>query len=360
VIVVPDLSRVASEDELEDVMSRLGIEYRIDFLAIPEGEREDGVVAMQEPDPGTQIGTDDMMTIWFYGDPLVTEYPTPDTGTWTYHNTSDGLAADCVTAVAASPDGTVWVGCSDGLSRFADGAWETIAGIGIIDLAASDDGSLWVVSCIDPCDGSGVRRLIDGSWTIYGIQDAFTIASGPNGTAAAGPSSPLSFFDGDQWTTIEGGEGTWVAISPDGPVWASGNETGLMKFTDEWILVSRPPWMSQDDAPGVPAVGSEAIWAAPDGSLWGVGEGLFQYSDGDWTTHLTNVRPMDVAFSGDDVWVATAWNGVYRYDGHEWTQYTTVNGLPSTEITSITVSANGHIWIGTARNGVARLVLEGG
>lgn len=361
VVVVPDLYAVESEDELEGIMSELGLEYRIELLVVPEGEREgDGIVASQEPDPHTGVDAGDVITVWLYGDPVVAKYPTPDTGTWTYYNASDGLAADCVTATAASPDGTVWVGCSKGLSRFVDGEWETALEFDIVELAAADDDSLWAVWCTDPCDGTGVRRLVDGAWMHYGIQDTFAIVSGPDGTAAAGPSSPLSFFDGDRWTTIEGGEGTWVAISPDGTVWASGNETGLWKYTGDWTLVSRPFWMSQDEAPGVPAVGAEAIWAAPDGSLWGVGDGLFQYADGDWTTHLEWVRPTDVAFSGDDVWVATAWNGAYRYDGREWTQYTTVNGLLSTELTSITVSADGHIWIGTARHGVARLILEGG
>jgi ligand-binding sensor domain-containing protein len=338
-VVVPDLTVVASDDELESVMSELGLEYEVEILVIPEAEREgDGIVAIQDPEPGTRVAAGDLVTVWLYGDPTVGAYPAPEAGDWTYYRSDDGLAADCVTAVAASPNGAIWVGCSEGLSRFVDGTWETILELDTIALAASTDGSLWAVTFVGNGGATQVQRLANDEWTVFGVQDAY----------------------GDEWLALQGGEGTWVAISPDGTIWASGNETGVMRYTDEWALVSRPPWMDEEDASGIPAMGAEEIWAAPDGSLWGVGEGLIRYQDGEWATMLTGVRPTDVAFNADDVWVATASNGAFRFDGDEWTHYTPLNGLPSSDLTSIAVAPHGSIWMGTGNKGIARLVLRSG
>src|SRR6266481_1038658 len=52
------------------------------------------------------------------------------------------------------------------------------------------------------------------------------------------------------------------------------------------------------------------------------------------------------------LWAGTQ-NGLYRYDGNHFTEFTTREGLPGTRIKSLYESADGTLWVGTDR-GLAR------
>src|SRR5258706_4692264 len=52
------------------------------------------------------------------------------------------------------------------------------------------------------------------------------------------------------------------------------------------------------------------------------------------------------------LWAGTQ-NGLYRYDGNHFTEFTTRDGLPGARIKSLYESADGTMWVGTDR-GLAR------
>lgn len=54
-----------------------------------------------------------------------------------------------------------------------------------------------------------------------------------------------------------------------------------------------------------------------------------------------------------NLWIGTTWNGVYRYNGKTFTNFTEVNGLCSNEVHEIFEDAGGNLWFGTSK-GVCR------
>ena len=54
------------------------------------------------------------------------------------------------------------------------------------------------------------------------------------------------------------------------------------------------------------------------------------------------------------VWVGTLSNGLYKFNGNSWLNYTTSNGLLSNEITSLLLDNNERLWVGT-KMGVSKL-----
>lgn len=52
-------------------------------------------------------------------------------------------------------------------------------------------------------------------------------------------------------------------------------------------------------------------------------------------------------------WIATN-NGLARFDGSNWTVFTTANGLPDNSIRSVFVDPNGIVWAGTFTGGIAK------
>jgi ligand-binding sensor domain-containing protein len=68
-----------------------------------------------------------------------------------------------------------------------------------------------------------------------------------------------------------------------------------------------------------------------------------------WTTHNTielfeeAVGRIAVTAEGQ-VWGSTMRHGVVSFDGDEWREYTTADGLPSNQIIDLAVSPNGVVW----------------
>jgi len=48
------------------------------------------------------------------------------------------------------------------------------------------------------------------------------------------------------------------------------------------------------------------------------------------------------------VWLATS-NGLYRYDGYDWEQFDSTNGLPSDYVRCVRRASDGRLWVGTDR-----------
>ena len=49
-----------------------------------------------------------------------------------------------------------------------------------------------------------------------------------------------------------------------------------------------------------------------------------------------------------------AWNGLAKYDGKDFTYYTTENGLPANSIMTLCIDSENNIWVGTFDLGAAK------
>ena len=86
---------------------------------------------------------------------------------------------------------------------------------------------------------------------------------------------------------------------------------------------------------------NDVVWI---GAHWGLSR-LFQDTI---QTNYDGFRTVTWAVKkdfNDNLWVGTQYNGIYRYDGSNWINYTTTNSsLPSNEIFNLTLDLNGNIW----------------
>jgi len=69
-------------------------------------------------------------------------------GTWRNYTTKDGLAGNVVYSIAQSPDGTIWAGTNNGVSRFDGEQWQSythgLGGKHFYAVAIDGDGTVWL------------------------------------------------------------------------------------------------------------------------------------------------------------------------------------------------------------------------
>jgi ligand-binding sensor domain-containing protein len=87
------------------------------------------------------------------------------------------------------------------------------------------------------------------------------------------------------------------------------------------------------------------------GDMWmATWEGVFRYGDASFTNMTTGVSDARFFSALEDtkghLWFGTIGSGVYRYDGTNFRNFTTKDGLPNNEVTWIYEDKAGHIWFG--------------
>jgi signal transduction histidine kinase/ligand-binding sensor domain-containing protein len=230
---------------------------------------------------------------------------------------ADGLLADTVYALAQGSDGALWIGTSQGVSRF-DGqnfahfsTEDGLPGDEVYDIRCDPDGVLWFGT------NQGAARY-DGH--------GFTTFTGKDGVATELVRCILRTLDGQHWLS-----------TPAGVVRCDGRE--LTKFIPTGAL------------------GIGAVWAmmtARDGTFWLAGErglGRFEGTNFVNVTLETGCRTLDVRClaQGESgvVWFGTAGQGLWRYDGNSARQWTEADGLVNNRVWDAQLYSEGRLWLAT-------------
>lgn len=275
--------------------------------------------------------------------------------------TTDGLPSNWVTALAAAPDGKLWIGTGD-------------AGLYVID----------------PATGKGKGyRVSDGL-----SSDAVVSVASFDGKVYVGTAAALSVFDGNAWKTIGKVENVTmrnvrVAASPDGKqLWAcsvylaggtvrfdgnawkfmGGEGRGLFNdvqgfaFLPEGVLLGDGSGAAYlhtgtDVRPlseGIPPTNVFSAAAYKGKGLLGTGRGLFEY-DGRWKSFslpasVAGAPVFALAAQGDRL-VAGTVNGLASSETGTVKAMGTTDGLPAARVTAVALGP-GYVAAGTAR-GVA-------
>jgi diguanylate cyclase (GGDEF)-like protein len=247
-------------------------------------------------------------------------------------NTESGLPQNSVHAIAQTPNGYLWLGTEEGLTRF-DGVEFTTYNHGntpalpsdyVQALAVGRDGALWIGT------DSGLAEFRPSS------------AAGENGKFLT-----MTTADGLSSNNI-----TLLWEGSDGAVWA-GTSKGLVRIFSGHVQ----PW------PGSGALANVAVTAivgSTDGTLWvGTVKGLFALRDGrvvSFTTHdgLPDNTITSLAAARDgSVWVGTVKAGIAQVrEGHVVVPQLQ---LPTKIIQSLLVDRDGGLWIAFDRHGIGRL-----
>lgn len=236
----------------------------------------------------------------------------------------DGLPHNTVSAIAQTPDGYLWVGTYEGLTRF-DGVHfqfypsKTTPGLDsdfIECLTANPDGSLWI-----GLERGGVSSWRDGEFQVV---------------------APLSAYSNRVHSLTRSDEDT---------VWASLSNGRIMRWRDDRWRV-----FNSDD--GFPARGRVMCDSDTAGRVWFSSENSFGYIENDVIFPLaTNTRDFfHVAPRHDGgAWVRRG-GRLQQYDAELQTKPVPGQMAKSTGfLQALYEDRNGALWMGTRGNGLYRL-----
>jgi hypothetical protein len=358
ITTVPNVLDVEDWREARDMLEQAGfvvvVELVFEILEHREGPNVEAGISHIDPWPGDEVIAGSTITLVVYADSAESWdlSGAKPRGAWTTFTEDDGLASDCVSAgIDVAPDGSVWSGCTDGLSHFDGTSWSVVRDDLVCQsLAVGPGGDVWVVAC--DADGDvTVLRFADDGWTEYLSAPQADIAIAPDGTVWIGSGSIWRVDDSGlrQITDGQSGAPLWeVTAGGDGVLWAAGPEGGLWRYDGSWVEVST-------------GHGVEAIGADPNGGLWAGYDDASFYDGSSWTEMgLPGSSIVDWAFAPDGaVWAASQYSGAFRFDGSGWAQYTVADGLAGDSLTSVAVGPDGVVWFGTSDSGVTRFIPSG-
>ncbi len=273
-----------------------------------------------------------------------------------------GLATEYVFAIGIDSSGHKWFGTnSGGASRYKDGRWKTyfpmhgIADYWVYAFQNDRDGNLWIgtwagASHFDLKTGKfrTYKKELINEW-VYGL------AIDPRGRIWFGTEGGVSMFDGKAWRAWTHSDGL-----------GSENVDGLPPSTNTG-LGTRSRHDLNVTGQGAPTYNPNYVFSmhvSPDGRVWAGtwGGGVSVYDGKQWRNYTTrdglsgNIVYSIAQDRSGTFWFGTS-NGLSRWDGKQWTSYSTAEGLFDSHVYAIEIAPNGDVWAGTKR-GVVRLAVR--
>lgn len=322
---------------------------------------------VQTPDGYLWVGTEEGLTR-FDGVRFVT---------YTIHN-APGLASNFIAALAADRDGSLWVGTDSGLSHFIPSATaerggtfslltqkEGLTDNSITSLCEDQTGALWVGTRL------GLNRIAGGKiedWTTNrGLADGGvnSLRLDAAGHLWAGTDHGLSQLIGDHFITLTTKEGlpdddiTALAAAPDGSMWAGSSRHGVVQIRQGQVM--RP-------APILPWQEILALLVDRDGALWIAFDrhGLGRLSNGRLELYgVERGLPSDLCTSAlledreGSLWLGLMDAGVVQLRDGRFSVFGKSEGLSGNYIGEVIQGPDGSMWIGADYNGLNRLYPDG-
>lgn len=268
---------------------------------------------------------------------------------YTVASTSNQLPGNEVNAIAIDAQGNKWFGTADGVSKFDGTNWTNYDTLNsgllsdiVTSIAIDAQGNKWF-GASDPYWLGGERKhgvsKFDGStWTSYTKSDGLingnvnAIAIDSHGNKWFGTDGGVSKFDGVTWTNYTSSDGllnnqvTSIAIDTHGNKWF-GTGSGVSKFNDTI-------WTTYDTTnSGLHGQVVSSVAIDDQGNTW---IGTF-----DWGYHGRR-----------------AGHGVFKFDGMNWTNFTSKDGLAGNIVNGIAIDTKGNKWFATC--GISNLDAKGG
>jgi len=300
-----------------------------------------------------------------------------DFSNWSFENyrSADGLADEIIKALAASPDGTIWLGSGamgiskneqSGVSRFKNGQFTNYSptdGLPVNNGQAVTVDSAGMVWAGTP---NGLAAFDGSAWKTYTKKDGLvgdnvkSLTAASDGSLWIGTSYGVSHLDGSTWRSYTPADGlsdtqiTDIALDGKGGVWFT-TFKGVTHFDGSG-------WKIYTEADGLAFNIVNTVLVASDGSLWfgTAAKGVSHFDGSNWTTYnedngCANYVKDIVETSDGTLWFATEGKGIVRYDGQNWQAYTKNDGLPGNYVDALALSPDGTLWLGFRGQGLGKL-----
>lgn len=256
-----------------------------------------------------------------------------DDNDWTLYNTSNSpLPTDDIKFIAIGADGVKWLATSVGLIRFDNFNWTVydvsnsqIPSDMLTTIAAEDNSDIWIGTF-----DAGIVKLSSGIWTVYNTVNS----------------------------EIKSNVINTIAIDEIGNKWIGTYNAGIAKFTGN-------SWTIFDDFNNGDPVTSSSISFENSGTVWISIRKFLQAPGGSaffdgvmWNT-FHGLPSSDVLYVAVDQqnnkWFANESDGLSKYDGSFWTNFTTSNSkLPSNRLSAIAIDGAGNKWLTTFGGGLVK------
>ncbi|MBN2233632.1 MAG: response regulator [Opitutales bacterium] len=273
----------------------------------------------------------------------------------------DGLASNYVLSLAETPDGSIWIGTSDGLTQLLDVRFPTIStrqGLvsnGVLCVSADPKGGIWAGT------NNGLSIIRNGAIQNYGLEGSQGFQSrwikriffASNGDVFLfGARKNIDLFSTSKGAVIQSWSGeTWPKViveDSSGILVAFGDN--LMRLKDGAFL---PYFLKNGQAVSVPWINEMIV--TQDGSIWMVCEaGVFRINEGvmENLTEKFGYPPTRYYYlvldDEGNVWAAQH-NGISRVTDDGIVTLTRASGLHSDYVYAIIPDGKGGFWMDSNR-----------
>jgi ligand-binding sensor domain-containing protein len=295
----------------------------------------------------------------------------PDSaGVWTLFTTKDGLPENQVTDIKLDTEGQLWLAFSEnGVASYLNGAlagYNTSNSYIISDFATSlapvSDGSI----LIGTADGISLRTVND-QWSNYKDPEvssmhinAIKIAS--NGIVWAGTEGQCLYInEGSGFYHLYDAAYENVNIIEEDSynnIWI-GTDNGLLKWDgSNFSLLTTSEGLPENEITALCNDSKGRLWIGTSGGetvSWIDNSGLHQLS---LMTGNEGIYVQDIIEDRrGDIWFATWFDGLVRYDGVISHSFKIYNGFYENDVNTIGEDSEGNLWFGLYSKGLVKYTL---
>ena len=283
-----------------------------------------------------------------------------------------GLPENYVRTVAQTPDGYIWVGTDEGVSRFDGvnffslGPQEGFQGGPIQTLFGDSRGALWIGSVND-----GLSCWQGGRLSRFTMNDGLpshsitALAEDGDGRIWVGTQSGLLTCQNGRLGALPGAEVflgksvTTIFRDPNGTMWVGVNGAGVFSYQGNQFVPLRDPALDsllQDP---------HCLLVDHQGRIWiGAGDAFVLCRDGNQWRRFGMPRHLAVHYINTlaeapdgTVWAGSVGEGLFEFKSGKLMAVNASSGLSDNLVEALLVDREGKLWIGT-HGGLNRLYLK--
>lgn len=284
--------------------------------------------------------------------------------TWT---TRQGLPHNLILAIAQTPDGYLWFGTWEGLSRYNGVEFKTFSRVevpelrdnGIRALRVASDGTLWMGT-----SRGGVTRYKDGHWNTLTTHNGLAqdeimdvLDAGSGRLWVATESAGLTRLENGKARSFHMSDGLpsealmSLAAETDGTIWV-GTTEGLARIRGDNVEAF-------GQTQGLPVGPVLSVHVAADGVLYvGTEKGVYRRVAMGFERLSPDIPedavPRLLMDRSGALWVGTVTYGVLRWQGGRVDRFNSLASLPNNRISALIEDHEGSVWVGT-NGGLLRL-----